>query len=70
MISPRDEILESPREVANRLGWPLARIRKLIRTKQVRHVKVGGLYFVPSGAIDEFLAQRTVEPDLPSGGAE
>lgn len=54
--------LESPRQIAERIGWPLARVRKLIRTKQVRHVKVGGLYFVPTGAIEEYLADRTVEP--------
>lgn len=62
MMSPRDEILESPRALADRIGWPLARIRKLIRTKQVRHVKVGGLYFVPAGALEEYLEAHTVEP--------
>lgn len=57
--------LESPRQVADRLGWPLARVRKLIRAKQVRHVRVGGLYFVPSGAIEDYLSARTVEPNPP-----
>lgn len=49
MMARSDEILESPKELAERIGWPLARIRKLIRNKQVRHVKIGGLYFIPAG---------------------
>lgn len=56
------EKLESPRQLAERLGWPLARVRKLIRLKQLRHVKVGGLYFIPSGAMDEFFEAQTIEP--------
>lgn len=67
-MSHHEQHLESPRQVADRLGWPLARVRKLIRAKQVRHVKVGGLYFVPFGAIDDFLAERTVEPDQSDSG--
>ncbi|MPL98013.1 hypothetical protein SDC9_44211 [bioreactor metagenome] len=61
-MSDLQQQLESPRQVAERLGWPLARVRKLIRAKQVRHVKVGGLYFVPVGAVDEFLRARMIEP--------
>lgn len=60
--------LESPREVAERLGWPLARVRKLIRTKELRHLKVGGLYMIPGGAIEDFLAARIVEPTPATGG--
>lgn len=41
-MSQTGEALESPRQLATRLGWPLARVRKLIRTKQLRHVKIGG----------------------------
>jgi excisionase family DNA binding protein len=59
---------ESPREVAERLGWPLARVRKLIRSKQLRYVKVGGMYFVPAGAFDEFMLANTVEPNLKQRG--
>lgn len=54
--------LESPREVAKRLGWPLARVRKLIRAKELRHLRVGGLYMIPSGAIEDYLSARMVEP--------
>ncbi len=62
-MTPPVQRLESPREVAERLGWPLARIRKLIRSKELRHLRIGGLYMVPGGAIEEYLTARTVEPD-------
>ncbi|WGR61622.1 DNA-binding protein [Paracoccus ferrooxidans] len=48
--------------MAERLGWPIARVRKLIRQKALRHMKIGGLYFVPAGAVEEYLAAQTVEP--------
>ncbi|NIY78995.1 helix-turn-helix domain-containing protein [Celeribacter sp. HF31] len=48
--------------MAQRLGWPERRVRSLISTRQLRHVKIGGLYFVPDGAMDEFLNARMVEP--------
>lgn len=54
--------LETPKELAQRLGWPERRVRSLITAKQLRHVKIGGLYFVPDGAMDEFLDARMVEP--------
>ncbi|WP_175580874.1 MULTISPECIES: helix-turn-helix domain-containing protein [Celeribacter] len=54
--------LETPKELAQRLGWPERRVRSLISTRQLRHVKIGGLYFVPDGAMDEFLNARMVEP--------
>ncbi|UWR59444.1 excisionase family DNA-binding protein [Phaeobacter inhibens] len=69
-MSDLHQQLESPRQVAERLGWPLARVRKLIRAKQIRHVKVGGIYLLPQGALEEYLEANTVEP-LPkpaSGG--
>ncbi len=70
MMSQSDEILESPKELAERIGWPLARVRKLIRTKQVRHVKIGGLYFIPAGAMEDFLTKKTVEPQQLNDGAD
>ncbi|WP_416339716.1 excisionase family DNA-binding protein [Paracoccus sp. (in: a-proteobacteria)] len=59
---------ESPRELAQRLSWPLARVRRLIRDRELRHVKLGGLYLVPAGAIEEYLAARTVMPHPPGEG--
>ncbi|WP_405405238.1 helix-turn-helix domain-containing protein [Paracoccus sp. Ld10] len=60
--------LETPKELANRLGWPERRVRSLITSKQLRHVKVGGMYFVPTGAFDEFLKAHMVEPDQSQQG--
>ncbi|MEM9578823.1 MAG: helix-turn-helix domain-containing protein [Pseudomonadota bacterium] len=54
--------LETPKELANRLGWPERRVRSLITKRQLRHVKVGGMYFVPAGAFDDFLDEHMVEP--------
>lgn len=63
-----EQTLESPREVAQRVGWPLARVRKLIRQRAIRHLKIGGLYFVPEGAVEEYLAARTIEPEAVKRG--
>lgn len=62
--------LETPKELAQRLGWPERRVRSLISTKQLRHVKIGGMYFyfVPQGAFDEFLNANMVEPDQTQRG--
>jgi len=54
--------LETPRDLAQRLGWPVTRVRKLIRERALRHVKVGGLYLIPEGAIEEYLEATTIEP--------
>lgn len=62
MVTAGPPAYESPAEAANRLGWPLARVRKLIRNQQVRHVKIGGLYLLPQGALEAYLQANTVEP--------
>lgn len=62
MITLTSPTYESPTEAAIRMGWPLARIRKLIRNREVRHVKVGSLYFLPYGALEEYIEANTVEP--------
>lgn len=62
MVTTGSSSYESPTEAASRLGWPLARVRKLIRNQQVRHVKVGGIYLLPQGALEEYLEAHTVEP--------
>lgn len=62
MVTISSPAYESPAEAANRLGWPLARVRKLIRNQQVKHVKVGGIYLLPHGALEEYLEANTVLP--------
>ena len=54
--------LESPKEMALRSGWPIARIRNLIASKKLRHVRIGGNIFIPTDAIDEYLSLNMVEP--------
>jgi excisionase family DNA binding protein len=55
-------ILESPRELAKRTGWPERRIRKLIAQNQLAHVRVGASILVPSDAIDEFVRTNMIVP--------
>ena len=43
---------------------PDPRVRKLIRSQQVRYVKVGGIYLLPLGALEEYLEANTVEPNV------
>ena len=54
--------LLSPREIALKTGWPIARIRNLINRKEIRHVRIGGNLFLPENAIDEYVAANMVEP--------
>lgn len=54
--------LLSPREIALKTGWPIARIRNLINRKEIRHVRIGGNLFLPENAIDEYVATNMVEP--------
>ncbi len=54
--------LLSPREIALKTGWPIARIRNLINRKEIRHVRIGGNLFLPTNAIDEYVSQNMVEP--------
>lgn len=54
--------LLSARDVAFRTSLSVRQVRGLIATKQIRHVQVGGRYFVPESAIDEFFRHHMVEP--------
>ena len=54
--------LESPRELANRTGWPERRIRNLIAQRRLRHVRIGANIYVPAGAVEEFISRNMVEP--------
>lgn len=54
--------LETVNELSSRTGWPKSRIRKLIENRELRYVKIGGGIFIPSGAIEEFIKNNTIEP--------
>ncbi|MBN8500343.1 MAG: hypothetical protein J0M19_04230 [Sphingomonadales bacterium] len=48
--------------MAKRTGWPERRIRNLIATERLRHVRIGGNIFLPINALEEFLEANMVEP--------
>jgi len=58
--------LLSPREMAQQSGWPEGRIRRLISTRRLRHMKIDGLILLPETAIEEFTAAHMVEPEAVS----
>jgi excisionase family DNA binding protein len=54
--------LYSPKELAKTSGWPERRIRNLLRSGQLRHVRVGASYLLPSSAIAEYVERNMIEP--------
>lgn len=54
--------LESPKQLADRIGWPERRIRNLIAAKKLRHHRVGGSILIPTTAFTELLKQTEIEP--------
>ncbi len=54
--------LLSAKQLADRCGWPVGRIRSLIARQAIRHVRIGGSIFLPETAIEEYLAANMVEP--------
>lgn len=54
--------LLSRKQLADRSGWPVARIRNLIAKQEIRHVRIGGSLFPAENAVDEYLAANMVEP--------
>lgn len=56
--------LLSPREMAQHSGWPEGRIRRLIASRKIRHIKLDGLLLLPETAVDEFLSANMVEPEV------
>jgi len=55
--------LLSPCQLARHCGWPVGRIRTLIARRAIRHVRIGGGFYLPKTAIDEYLAKHMVEPE-------
>lgn len=60
--------LESPKQLADRIGWPVSRIRKLIRREELRHFRVGKSIMIPPDAITEYMKRVEVKPE--TGGLE
>ena len=55
------------REIAQHSGWPEGRIRRLVATRRLRHVKLDGLLLLPENAVEEFVQANMVEPDPVNG---
>lgn len=54
--------IESPRNAAKRTGWPEKRLRKLIAEGKIRYLKIGSNFYLPDGAIEEFVNSNSVPP--------
>jgi excisionase family DNA binding protein len=54
-------LLETPKQLAKRTGLSERQIRHLIDTGQLEHVPVGCRVFVAAGALEKFVAERTVK---------
>lgn len=58
-----DCALLSPRELAEKSGWPERRIRSLIASKQIKHLKIGSAFFLPEDAVLDFVQRNMVLPE-------
>ena len=56
--------LESPKQLADRIGWPVSRIRKLIRREELRHYRMGKSIMIPPDAITEYMRRVEVKPEF------
>ncbi len=53
----------SPQKLSKITGWPIGRIRRLIRDRKVRFVMVGRNYYLPSTALVEYVECNMVDPE-------
>jgi len=53
--------------MAQKSGWSVKSIRKLLAERRIRHLKRGNRYLIPQNAIDEFLDANMVEPESGDG---
>jgi len=56
--------LESPKQLADRIGWPVSRVRGLISNKQIRHYLIGKSIMIPPEAITEYMQRIEVKPEI------
>jgi hypothetical protein len=57
-----DECLETPKQLAKRVGLTERKIRYLINTCQIEHVWIGSRVHVPQGAFGRFIEAKKVTP--------
>src|SRR5690242_7310943 len=62
-LDPRsEERVETPKQLAKRVGLSERQIRHLIQTRQIEHVFVGSRVHIPIGAFPRFLDAKMVRP--------
>jgi hypothetical protein len=57
-----DERLETPKQLADRVGISKRKIDTLIRNRQIEYIEIGCRKFIPNGAFGRMIASRKVEP--------
>ncbi|WP_417240714.1 helix-turn-helix domain-containing protein [Celeribacter halophilus] len=68
LVSPGEALLETPKELAERVGVSAATVRKLIKAGKIEHVFLSDAKRnpkIPKGAWEAFLEQNTIRPDVP-----
>ena len=57
-----DVRLETPKQLALRVGLSGRQVRHLIETRQLEHVMIGCRVHIPCGAFERFVEERSVKP--------
>ena len=57
-----EERLETPKQLAARVGVKERHIRHLINTRQIEHVRIGSRVHIPFGAFARFVETNKVKP--------
>jgi excisionase family DNA binding protein len=55
------EAMLETKDVAQSLGLSVRRVRRLLSSEKLRHVRIRRQFFVPEEAVQEFLSQNMVE---------
>jgi excisionase family DNA binding protein len=61
-MSESGERLETPKQLAARIGLTERQVRHLIQTRQIEHVMIGCRVLIPVGAFAKFLETKKVRP--------
>jgi|GEM_PF-6814585 len=47
-------------KLAEKSGWSVTRVRRLVANRELPHIRVNGRLMLPANAIDEFVAKNFV----------
>jgi len=56
------ECLETPKQLASRVGLTERQIRNLIHSRQLEHVMIGSRVLIPAGAFTRFIEAKKAMP--------